>query len=167
MRALRDRERAAAELKELILLGAGNRVDRLDNERGAVHRAEDAVTEHREALLEIARARLELHMLVATELAIAEEHDAKAELLDGARVLEGVTRHQAEQADGGPVGIDTIAAALSESRDAIEEIVEPYLIQQGFLQRTPRGRTLTAHAYKHLGMAAPQRQAGQDGLFEA
>lgn len=112
VRALRDRERAAAELKELILLGAGNRVDRLDNERGAVHRAEDAVTEHREALLEIARARLELHMLVATELAIAEEHDAKAELLDGARVLEGVTRHQAEQADGGPVGIDAIASRI-------------------------------------------------------
>ena len=72
----------------------------------------------------------------------------------------------AEKFSGGPVGIDTIAAALSESRDAIEEIVEPYLIQQGFLQRTPRGRTLTAHAYKHLGMTAPQRDAGEDGLFE-
>jgi len=56
---------------------------------------------------------------------------------------------------GGPVGVETIAAALSEPRDAIEEIIEPYLVQQGFLQRTPRGRVLTAHAFKHLGLAAP------------
>jgi Holliday junction DNA helicase RuvB len=56
---------------------------------------------------------------------------------------------------GGPVGIETIAAALSEPRDAIEEIVEPYLIQQGFVQRTPRGRMLTPHAFRHLGLAVP------------
>ncbi len=56
---------------------------------------------------------------------------------------------------GGPVGIETIAAALSEPRDAVEDIVEPYLIQQGFLQRTPRGRVLTPHAFKHLGLAMP------------
>jgi Holliday junction DNA helicase RuvB len=56
---------------------------------------------------------------------------------------------------GGPVGIETIAAGLSEPRDAIEDIVEPYMIQQGFLQRTPRGRVLTAHAWKHLGLTAP------------
>ena len=56
---------------------------------------------------------------------------------------------------GGPVGIETIAAALSEPRDAVEEIIEPYLIQQGFLQRTPRGRVLTPHAFKHLGLAVP------------
>jgi Holliday junction DNA helicase RuvB len=56
---------------------------------------------------------------------------------------------------GGPVGIETIAAALSEPRDAVEDIVEPYLIQQGFIQRTPRGRVLTPHAFKHLGLAMP------------
>jgi holliday junction DNA helicase RuvB len=56
---------------------------------------------------------------------------------------------------GGPVGIETLAAALSEPRDAVEDIVEPYLIQQGFLQRTPRGRILTPHAFKHLGLAMP------------
>ena len=56
---------------------------------------------------------------------------------------------------GGPVGIETIAAALSEPRDAIEEIVEPYLIQQGLVQRTPRGRLLTPHAFRHLGLAVP------------
>ena len=66
---------------------------------------------------------------------------------------------------GGPVGIETIAAALSEPRDAIEDIIEPYLIQQGFLQRTPRGRLLTPHAFAHLGLAAPAREAPQFGLF--
>ena len=66
---------------------------------------------------------------------------------------------------GGPVGIETIAAALSEPRDAIEDIIEPYLIQQGFLQRTPRGRVLTANAFKHLGLAEPKREGPQIGLF--
>jgi Holliday junction DNA helicase RuvB len=67
---------------------------------------------------------------------------------------------------GGPVGVETIAAALSEPRDAIEEIIEPYLIQQGFVQRTPRGRLLTSHAFKHLGLAEPPREAAQASLFE-
>ncbi|MEK8092744.1 Holliday junction branch migration DNA helicase RuvB [Methylocystis sp. IM3] len=66
---------------------------------------------------------------------------------------------------GGPVGIETIAAALSEPRDAIEDIIEPYLLQQGFLQRTPRGRLLTPHAFRHLGLAEPSRPGGQFGLF--
>lgn len=64
---------------------------------------------------------------------------------------------------GGPVGIDTIAAALSEPRDAIEDIIEPYLIQQGFVQRTPRGRVLGAKAYRHLGLDEPQAK-GQAAL---
>jgi len=66
---------------------------------------------------------------------------------------------------GGPVGIETIAAALSEPRDAIEDIIEPYLLQQGFLQRTPRGRLLTPLAFRHLGLAEPARAGGQFGLF--
>lgn len=67
---------------------------------------------------------------------------------------------------GGPVGIETIAAALSEPRDAVEEIVEPYLIQQGFVQRTPRGRLLTPLAFAHLGLAVPQGAGAQQmGLF--
>ncbi len=66
---------------------------------------------------------------------------------------------------GGPVGIDTIAAALSEPRDALEDIVEPYLLQQGFIQRTPRGRMLTVHAFKHIGLEAPQA-ANQMPLFD-
>ncbi|QUS55221.1 Holliday junction branch migration DNA helicase RuvB [Pseudovibrio brasiliensis] len=68
---------------------------------------------------------------------------------------------------GGPVGIETIAAALSEPRDAIEEIVEPYLIQNGYLQRTPRGRILTPIAFKHLGLAVPDNpNAPQMALFQ-
>lgn len=71
----------------------------------------------------------------------------------------------AENYAGGPVGIETIAAALSEPRDAIEDIIEPYLIQKGFIQRTPRGRLLTGAAFKHLGMAEPKRDPSQFGLF--
>ncbi|TYR34571.1 Holliday junction branch migration DNA helicase RuvB [Mesorhizobium microcysteis] len=68
---------------------------------------------------------------------------------------------------GGPVGIETIAAGLSEPRDAIEDIIEPYLIQQGFIQRTPRGRVLTANAWRHLGLEAPKDIAQQQiALFE-
>ncbi|PWL16880.1 Holliday junction branch migration DNA helicase RuvB [Falsochrobactrum shanghaiense] len=68
---------------------------------------------------------------------------------------------------GGPVGIETIAAGLSEPRDAIEDIIEPYLIQQGFLQRTPRGRVLTTIAWQHMGLAAPAEitRQSQFGLF--
>jgi len=66
---------------------------------------------------------------------------------------------------GGPVGVETLAAALSEPRDAIEDIIEPYLIQKGFLQRTPRGRLLTGHAFRHLGLPEPARDPAQFGLF--
>ena len=71
----------------------------------------------------------------------------------------------AENYGGGPVGVDTMAAALSEPRDAIEDIIEPFLIQKGIVQRTPRGRLLTSHAFKHLGLAEPARDPGQFGLF--
>ena len=62
----------------------------------------------------------------------------------------------AENYQGGPVGIETMSAALSESRDALEEVIEPYLLQQGLIQRTPRGRMLAQKAWTHLGMAAPK-----------
>ncbi len=69
--------------------------------------------------------------------------------------------------DGGPVGIETLSAALSEPRDALEEIVEPFLLQQGFIGRTPRGRVLTLRAYKHLGLTGPSRSSTpQTGLFD-
>ncbi len=66
---------------------------------------------------------------------------------------------------GGPVGIDTIAASLSESRDGIEDVVEPYLLQLGFLNRSPRGRILTHHAFKHLGLAVPNRAEITQGVL--
>jgi Holliday junction DNA helicase RuvB len=68
---------------------------------------------------------------------------------------------------GGPVGVETLAAALSEPRDAIEDIIEPYLIQCGFLQRTPRGRLVTVHGFRHLGLPEPARDPAQFGLFAA
>ena len=61
--------------------------------------------------------------------------------------------------DGGPVGLDNVAAAIGEERDTIEDVIEPFLIQQGFLQRTPRGRVATLAAYRHLGVAPPKRAA--------
>jgi holliday junction DNA helicase RuvB len=66
---------------------------------------------------------------------------------------------------GGPVGVETIAASLSEARDAIEEVIEPFLIQQGFVNRTPRGRMLTSHAFRHLGLAVPQRPEITQGFL--
>ena len=66
--------------------------------------------------------------------------------------------------DGGPVGLDNVAAAIGEERDTIEDVIEPYLIQHGYLQRTPRGRIATAAAYRHLGVLPPKHA---DGLFGA
>ena len=60
-----------------------------------------------------------------------------------------------ERFDGGPVGLDNLAAAIGEERDTIEDVLEPYLIQQGFLQRTPRGRIATQRTYEHLKRFAP------------
>ena len=86
--------------------------------------------------------------------------------LDGAdrRYLRLIAEHY----NGGPVGIETLAAALSEARDGLEEVVEPYLLQQGLVQRTPRGRMLGRRAWAHLGLAAPEPAAkpGQGSLFE-
>ena len=62
--------------------------------------------------------------------------------------------------DGGPVGLDNVAAAIGEERDTIEDVIEPFLIQQGFLQRTPRGRVATLAAYRHLGVAPPKSSGG-------
>ncbi|MBL0948725.1 Holliday junction branch migration DNA helicase RuvB [Brevundimonas sp.] len=70
-----------------------------------------------------------------------------------------------ENYGGGPVGMDTLAAAIAEARDAVEDVIEPYLLQQGFIQRTPRGRMACAKAYSHLGLAEPPRPPEQGGLF--
>jgi Holliday junction DNA helicase RuvB len=72
------------------------------------------------------------------------------------RLLRVIVDHY----DGGPVGIDTLAASLSEPRDTIEDVYEPFLLQQGFLGRTPRGRIATRRAYEHLGLSAPSAKQG-------
>ncbi|HAT34924.1 MAG TPA: Holliday junction branch migration DNA helicase RuvB [Rhodospirillaceae bacterium] len=73
----------------------------------------------------------------------------------------------AENYGGGPVGVETLAAALAEQRDVVEEVIEPYLIQQGLLQRTPRGRMLTIQAWRYLGLEAPKGAAEQLELLGA
>ncbi|MEL6233793.1 MAG: Holliday junction DNA helicase RuvB C-terminal domain-containing protein, partial [Pseudomonadota bacterium] len=82
--------------------------------------------------------------------------------------LDGADRRYlsmiAENFGGGPVGIETMAAALSESRDALEEVIEPFLLQTGLLQRTPRGRMLGPKAWSHLGLSPPP-SPGQADLF--
>ncbi|MGH1444576.1 MAG: Holliday junction branch migration DNA helicase RuvB [Cognatishimia sp.] len=84
--------------------------------------------------------------------------------------LDGADRRYlrfiAENYAGGPVGVETIAAALSESRDAIEEVIEPFLLQQGLIQRTPRGRMLAQKSWQHLGLSQPKPAKSTDDLFE-
>jgi holliday junction DNA helicase RuvB len=71
-----------------------------------------------------------------------------------------------ESFDGGPVGIDSIAAAVGEERGTLEDVVEPYLIQQGFVMRTSRGRMATRNAYIHFGLRPPERASASLQLFE-
>eukprot|EP00439_Symbiodinium_sp_Y106_P087503 s1_g63.t1 len=110
--------------------------------------------------------------------AVAEAAEIDAELADKALTrlevdrlgLDGLDHRYlstiAHKFSGGPVGIETIAAALSEPRDAIEEIVEPYLIQNGLVQRTPRGRVLTPSAFQHLGLPTPSGAPGQGKIVD-
>ena len=70
-----------------------------------------------------------------------------------------------EKFSGGPVGLDTLAASISEDPDTIEDVCEPYLLQLGFLERTPRGRMATPRAYKHLGVEHPAQSSPQKSLF--
>ena len=65
-----------------------------------------------------------------------------------------------ENFSGGPVGLDTLAASISEEKDTIEDVIEPYLIQQGYLMRTPRGRKATNRCYEHLGLTPPKEDGG-------
>jgi len=86
-----------------------------------------------------------------------------------ARGLDGMDRRYlrciAENYGGGPVGVETMAAALGDQRDVIEEVIEPYLVQEGFVQRTPRGRMLTEIAFRHLDLPAPVSLPGQFELL--
>jgi Holliday junction DNA helicase RuvB len=71
-----------------------------------------------------------------------------------------------ENFSGGPVGLDTLAAAISEERGTIEDVLEPYLLQQGFIMRTPRGRVVTEHAYLHFGLQPPKTLGVSGDLFD-
>ena len=74
-------------------------------------------------------------------------------------------RSMIDKYKGGPVGLETLAATTGEDSTTIEDVYEPYLLQQGFIQRTPRGRAVTDHAYRHLGLTPPKRPENP-GLFE-
>jgi Holliday junction DNA helicase RuvB len=98
----------------------------------------------------------------------ADKADAGLSRLDvDHRGLDGMDRRYltciARNYGGGPVGVETMAAALGDQRDVIEEVIEPYLVQEGFVQRTPRGRMLTETAYRHLDLPVP---TGVPGQFE-
>ena len=100
-------------------------------------------------------------MVAARSLARLEVDEAGLDSLDR-RFLKALI----ENYGGGPVGMDTLAAAIAEARDAVEDVIEPYLLQQGFIQRTPRGRMACGRAYEHLGLTAPPQPPAQSGLFE-
>ncbi|HLS16643.1 MAG TPA: Holliday junction branch migration DNA helicase RuvB [Paenalcaligenes sp.] len=92
-------------------------------------------------------------------LAMLEVDPLGLDLMDR-KLLETIIHHF----EGGPVGVDSLAAAINEERDTIEDVIEPYLIQHGFLQRTPRGRQATSRSWEHLGLKTPTRST-QPGLF--
>jgi len=93
-------------------------------------------------------------LVAARALARLEVDEAGLDSLDR-RFLKALI----ENYGGGPVGMDTLAAAIAEARDAVEDVIEPYLLQQGFIMRTPRGRMACAKAYGHLGLSAPTQPA--------
>ncbi|QCQ99856.1 Holliday junction branch migration DNA helicase RuvB [Brevundimonas sp. SGAir0440] len=93
-------------------------------------------------------------LVAARALARLEVDEAGLDSLDR-RFLKALI----ENYGGGPVGMDTLAAAIAEARDAVEDVIEPYLLQQGFIMRTPRGRMACAKAYAHLGLSAPAQLA--------
>jgi Holliday junction DNA helicase RuvB len=97
----------------------------------------------------------------ARALARLEVDEAGLDSLDR-RYLRALIENYA----GGPAGVETLAYAIAEARDAVEDVIEPFLLQQGFIQRTPRGRVACAKAYGHLGLSAPPAPKGQPGLFE-
>jgi len=97
----------------------------------------------------------------ARALARLEVDEAGLDSLDR-RYLRALIEHY----DGGPAGVETLAYAIAEARDAVEDVIEPYLTQQGFIQRTPRGRIACAKAYLHIGLNPPREPKAQPGLFE-
>jgi Holliday junction DNA helicase RuvB len=96
---------------------------------------------------------------IANSALVMLDVDPKGFDLMDRKLLEAVIH----RFDGGPVGLDNIAASIGEERETIEDVIEPYLIQQGYLQRTPRGRIATHAAYLHLGVTPPRREGDGAG----
>ena len=143
------------ELVEIVVRGAGllNMVVTLE---GATEIAKRSRGTPRVAGRLLRRVRDFAEVAGHQSIGAAEADIALSRLEVDARGLDAMDRRYlnliARSFDGGPVGVETLAAALSEPRDALEDIVEPYLIQQGLLQRTPRGRVISAAAFQHIGL---------------
>ena len=155
------------ELREIVVRGA-RLLDVVMTEDGAREIARRSRGTPRVAGRLLRRVR-DFAAVAKTASIDAAAADAALRRLDvDERGLDAMDRRYltiiAEHHGGGPVGVETLAAALSEQRDAIEEVIEPYLIQQGLLQRTPRGRALTVSGYGYLGRDAPRGLAQFDLL---
>jgi len=157
-----------AELAEIVVRGA--RILALDlTPEGAAEIARRARGTPRVAMRLLRRIR---DFAAVQGLAVVDAAAADSALLRlevDARGLDGMDRRYlrcvAENYAGGPVGVETMAAALGEQRDVLEEVIEPYLLQQGFMQRTPRGRMLTELAFGHLELAVPTTLPAQLDLL--
>jgi len=139
------------------------------SQEGAVEIARRARGTPRVAVRLLRRVRDIAHV-EGSEIIDAAVADAALVRLDvDGRGLDAMDRRYlsciAEHYGGGPVGVETVAAALSEHRDALEDVIEPFLMQQGFVQRTPRGRMITPASYAHLGLNAPKDRKDQVDLF--
>jgi Holliday junction DNA helicase RuvB len=149
---------APEELKEIVVRGA-RLLDLALTDDGAEEIARRARGTPRVAGRLLRRVR-DFAVIDKIKAIDAKAADAALKRLDvDERGLDAMDRRYlaciADNYGGGPVGVETLAAALSEQRDTIEEVIEPYLIQQGFLMRTPRGRALALEAYRHLGLTPP------------
>ncbi len=152
-----------ADLQKIIARSAGILGITIDSE-GAAEIARRSRGTPRVANRLLRRARDYAEVRAQGHITVSVARDALAMLGVDEHGLDEVDRNLLltiiEKYGGGPVGLNTIAASLSEEEDAIEEIYEPYLMQLGLLGRTQRGRVATALAYKHFGLAEPQRQSG-------
>jgi Holliday junction DNA helicase RuvB len=157
-----------AELEQIVTRAAGL-LDLNLTEDGALEIAKRSRGTPRVAVRLLRRVR-DFATVAGAERIDAVKADAALNRLEvDQRGLDAMDRRYlnciARDFEGGPVGVETIAASLSEQRDAIEDIIEPYLIQQAFLQRTPRGRVLTRFGYEHLGLMVPKSSQTQIELL--
>jgi len=149
--------------------------------RGAARKMGAAVTE--DGAMEIARRARGTPRIAGRLLRrVRDFADAEGKTIDRLAAARALARLEVDEAGldsldrrflkalienygGGPVGMDTLAAAIAEARDAVEDVIEPYLLQQGFIQRTPRGRMACAKAYAHLGLTEPPQPPASPDLF--